>query len=328
MPQIFYLSFADMTHSRKFRLYAAATCLVFAWFAHGEISAAEAYIIVDNHTGRILDGKETKKKRQIASLTKIATAMVVLDWVEKYDADLNQVAAVPAEALAQVSYNPIGLQPGDVLTLRDLIYAALLQSDNASAYTLAAHVGRSLADVTPSRVREAGPVSVFVAQMNALARSLGMERTLYLNPHGIDSPDVLPYSTAADQARLARYAMQDAGFRFYVSQPKRVITIRRGGDSLQYMLQNTNSLLGTEHIDGIKTGRTIRAGDCLALSASMRPLTREQGSQILVTPRRITVVLLGSSDRFGEGAALVRRGWQLFDQYLQTNAPLDPKKTL
>ncbi len=302
--------------------------LMLSLYTAADARGAAAYIIVDDHTGRILEGDEINQKRQIASLTKIATAMVVLDWAEKSDGDLTQLATVPVEALAQGGINPIGLQAGDALTLRDLIYASLLQSDNVAAYTLAAHVGRALAAVTPPKVRETGPVGVFVAQMNALARSLGMERTLYLNPHGLDTDKTLPYSTAADQARLARYAMRDAGFRFYVSQKRREISIRRGESILKYMLENTNSLLGSDHVDGIKTGRTRRAGDCLALSASQRPLTRQQGNQVLITPRRITVILLGSTNRFGEGAALIQRGWRLFDQALQANTPLDPKQSL
>lgn len=297
-------------------------------FLAGRANGAAAYIIVDDHTGRILEARDASDKLQIASLTKMTTAIVVLDWAEKNRADLSQLAMVPTEALAQGSANPVGFQAGDSLTLRDLIYASLLQSDNVAAYTLAAHVGRALSAVTPPKVRETGSVGVFVAQMNALARSLGMERTLYLNPHGLDSDKTLPYSTAADQARLARYAMRDAGFRFYVSQKQREITIRRGDSSFKYLLENTNSLLGSDHIDGIKTGRTRRAGDCLALSAGQRPLTRQQGDTVLVTPRRITVILLGSTNRFSEGAALMQRGWRLFEQHLQANTPLDPKNTL
>ncbi len=77
----------------------------------------------------------------------------------------------------------------------------------------------------------------------------------------------VPYSTAADMARLTRYAMYKAGFRFYVSQKERQISLNRGGKTQSYMLRNTNELLGTNGVDGVKTGRTARAGDCLILSA-------------------------------------------------------------
>ena len=94
-----------------------------------------------------------------------------------------------------------------------------------------------------------------------------MARTRFLNPSGVDN-DEKPYSTAADMARLTRYAMNSAGFRFYVSQKEREISIGRGPTRLRYMLRNTNELLGPDEIDGVKTGRTQRAGDCFILSAA------------------------------------------------------------
>ena len=69
--------------------------------------------------------------------------MVVLDWAEKQSGDLNQVAAIPPEAFVGTGENLIGFQPGDRVTLRDLLYASLVQSDNIAAYTLASHVGVS-----------------------------------------------------------------------------------------------------------------------------------------------------------------------------------------
>ena len=77
-------------------------------------------------------------------------AMVVLDWAEHYSGDLNQVATIPPEAFAGVAENLIGFQPGDTCTLRDLLYAALVQSDNIAAYALANHVGQALQSVVPS----------------------------------------------------------------------------------------------------------------------------------------------------------------------------------
>ena len=145
--------------------------------------------------------------------------------------------------------------------MRDLLYAALVQSDNIAAYALAEHVGRALqAQLPPSGEAARGtPVDYFVLQMNALAKHLGMERTRFLNPSGADANEK-PYSTAADIARLTRYAMKNAGFRFYVSQKEREIEFGRGPGRLRYLLRNTNELLGRENIDGVKTGRTQRAG--------------------------------------------------------------------
>ncbi len=186
-----------------------------------------------------------------------------------------------------------------------VLYAALVQSDNIAAYTLAYHVGSRLGAV------EAGakltPADMFVAQMNALAKQLKMERTRFVNPHGIDwKVKPLPYSTAEDMARLTRYAIQQ----------------------LNYVLRNTNELLGRNGIDGVKTGRSARAGDCLILYANRESEVVRDGQMETVYPRHLMVVLLGSSNRFGEGAALMQRGWQIYDQWAAAGRTADPKKFL
>jgi serine-type D-Ala-D-Ala carboxypeptidase (penicillin-binding protein 5/6) len=292
--------------------------------------AAQAYVIVDSKTGYILEEQEPRRKLQVGSLTKIATAAVVLDWAERKSGDLNQVVTIPQEAFVGVAENNIGFQPGDSISLRDLLYAALVQSDNIAAYTLAHHVGSRLGSLLPSEVgSKLTPADAFVAQMNALAKQLKMERTRFVNPHGIDkNVRPMPYSTAEDMARLTRYAMNKASFRFYVSQKERVISFNRAGRQLNYALRNTNELLGKNDIDGVKTGRTARAGDCLILSANREPQLLKQGEMITVFPRHLIVVLLGSTNRFGEGAALVQRGWQLYDQWAASGRLADPKKLL
>src|SRR5947207_10970482 len=126
--------------------------------------AAQAYLIADAQTGYILEEQEPRKKLQVGSLTKIATACVVLDWSERKSGDLNRAVTIPPEAFQGTTENNIGFQPGDSVTLRDLLYAALVQSDNIAAYTLAYHVGSHLGSA------EAGakltPADMFVAQMN------------------------------------------------------------------------------------------------------------------------------------------------------------------
>ena len=290
---------------------------------------ADATITVDAQTGYILDKLQPDKKRQVGSLTKIATAMVVLDWSTKEGGDLAQVAAIPPAAFVGTSENNVGFQPGDTITLRDLLYAALVQSDNIAAYTLADHVGRALQAQLPPRGEAARgtPVDYFVLQMNALAKHLGMERTRFLNPSGLDAQEK-PFSTAADIARLTRYAMNNAGFRFYVSQKEREIEFGRGTGRLRYLLRNTNELLGHEAIDGVKTGRTQRAGDCVVLTAARPSEVVQQGATTLITPRRLIVVVLGSPDRFGEGAALLAGGGSHYARWAAAGRPLDPKEKL
>lgn len=312
--------------SRLFSVGFATLLLLFG--AEQTVRAAEAYVIADSQTGYVLDENESRDKRQVGSLTKVATAMVVLDWAAKRSGDLNQITTIPPEAFINTGENNIGFQPGDAVTLRDLLYAALVQSDNIAAFALANHVGLALGSIVPVESSSKGSaVAVFVGQMNALAKQLQMERTRFLNPHGIDQNE-RPYSTALDMGRLTRYAMHNAGFRFYVSQKQRQISFQRAGHRLNYLLRNTNELLGVNGIDGVKTGRTARAGDCLILSARRESEIVQQGASTRVFPRHLLIVMLGSTDRFGEGAQLLARGWQLYDQWVAGGRMADPKKLL
>ena len=294
------------------RLSCLLPCLLTVCLTAGSLRAASS-IIVDNQTGRILEGVNRDQKLPIASLTKLALAMVALDWSELKEGNLDQTAAVPEAAITSTGgINPLGLQAGDVMTLRDLLFACLLASDNVAAVTLAHHLGEKLLNPTGL-----DPVGNTVSQMNALARQLGMRHTLFLSPHGLDAPDgqARPYSSASDLARLTRYAYSKSGLSFYVSQSVREIHVKRGASSLGVQLSNTNKLLGTDSIDGVKTGRTSRAGDCIILSSEHTPEVKREGDTVFTTPRRIIVVLLGGTNREEEGLALVRRGWALYDDW-------------
>jgi D-alanyl-D-alanine carboxypeptidase (penicillin-binding protein 5/6) len=122
--------------------------------------------------------------------------------------------------------------------------------------------------------------------------------------------------------------MNKASFRFYVSQKERQIEFERAGHKLHYLLRNTNELLGRNGIDGVKTGRTARAGECLILSAGRQAEIVKQGQMTTVIPRHLIVVLLGSSSRFAEGEQLVATGWQLYDQWAAAGRMVDPQKVL
>src|SRR3954471_3869385 len=311
------------------RLFATVFSFAFLLLAIRALEAARTtYVIIDAQTGWILEQADARDKRQAGSLTKVATAMVVLDWAEKRGGDLNQVATIPPEAFTGTGENLVGFEPGDRITLRDLLYAALVQSDNVAAYTLANQVGIALQPVVPS-AGNGSPVAIFVGQMNFLAKTLRMERTRFVNPHGIDTGErSMPFSTASDLARLSRYAMNKPAFRFYVSQKERQISFERGQQKKAYMLRNTNELLGANGVDGVKTGKTARAGDCLILSAHREAELQKQGEHTKVTPRNLIIVMLGSANRFNEGGQLLARGWQLYDQWAAGGRMIDPKKTL
>ena len=295
---------------------------------------AQSYVIADATSGHVLEARGQKDKRQVASLTKIASALVVLDWCELRKVNLGDLVTIPAGVIRADLSNPVGFQPGDRVSIRDLLFCMLLQSDNIAAEALALHFGPQLPGDSSLTAMQR-----FVQQMNALARNLRMERTLFLNPHGIDNVDQ-PYSTALDMARLTKQALSKASFRFFVTQKERRITIQRAGAAppvvastapgpspvnapaapaapaaSEYLLRNTNEMLGTAEVDGVKTGQTTRAGGCLIISALKPPVAKTVGNQVQVMPRRLIIVILNAPNRFNEAAALLQRGWTEFEQW-------------
>jgi len=286
---------------------------------HAVAQDASAYAVVDSTSGKPLLTRNASKRMAVGSLTNIATAMVVLDWLDVRKHDINELVPIPMETMAYPE-NPIGFEPGDQASLKDLLYAALMQSDDIAAYALADHVGR---DLTLSTADET-PVQAFVAQMNALARKLNMRNTLFVDATGMELNERrLPYSTALDMAQLARYAMNRSQFRFYVSQKAREITIvHQSTAPSSYELQNTNQLLGADSIDGIKTATTRRTGPCLIISAARPPESVQQGDKYIITPRRIEVVVLGSGNRFDTAHQLLITGWQAYDKWAAAGRPL------
>lgn len=278
-------------------------------------STVEAFMVVDFHSRKILSSYEAGTRRQVASLTKIVTAMVVLDWAELTQADLSNLAVVPASAGLIGGPNRMSLRPGESISLRDALYCALIGSDNWAAETLADHVGRNLL----ARGNTGGttsPVSEFVEQMNALAERHGATGSLFTNPHGMDHLEKVPYSCAADIARLAIYALGKSSFTFYCSQKERKVSIIGASGQRQFMIKNTNKLLGQDGIDGVKTGLTRRAGPCLVISADKEPVVEKLlDGRTKVTPRRLVVVVLGASDRFSAARSLLMRGWEKFDAW-------------
>ncbi len=273
----------------------------------------ESYLVIDATTKKILLAANSGRRRPVASLTKIATACVVLDWAERTGTDLNRRAVIPPSA-AQLSPNPFGFAPGDTISLRDALCCAMMGSDNIAAETLAWHVGGDLQRRT-GKGRSA--FSAFIDQMNGLAGLLGMKNTKFLNPHGLDNAGVVPYSTAADMARLTLYAQKKPAFAFYTSQKQRQVRFQRGGGETQaFLLKNTNQLVGQQGIDGVKTGTTTQAGQCLILSASRKSHVVKTGpTSQQVYPRRLVAVLLGAQDRFRDGRTLLAQGWSRYSDW-------------
>lgn len=210
--------------------------------------------------GTVIFNKNADKKTPMASLTKITTAMVVL---EKAD-DLQRVCTVTQDELdelAGTNSSTAGLVDGEQLTVEQLLYLLMVHSANEAAIILAHEFS--------------GTTAAFVEEMNAYAAKLGCKDTHYLNPHGLDAEG--HYTTARDLALIIRHALQNDEFTKIVGTPVYEMEATNKRNATKY--NNTNSLLvpGSYYsytpCKGIKTGTTAEAGYCLASYASQNGYT-------------------------------------------------------
>jgi serine-type D-Ala-D-Ala carboxypeptidase (penicillin-binding protein 5/6) len=213
--------------------------------------SVRAAVLIDESTGHELYGVDANRKLPIASTTKLMTALVTLEHVHH----LGTVFTNPDYRAAAVD-SQIGLAPGERMSVHDLLLALMLPSADDAAEDLAYNVGH-------------GSVARFIAMMNAQARTLGLARTHYSTPIGLDTPG--NYSTAADLVKLASYDLEHSRyFARIVALPHAVL---HSGDYPRYVV-NRNDLVA-EHpwIDGVKTGHTADAGYVLVASGHRDGMT-------------------------------------------------------
>ncbi len=289
-------------------------------------NAQSAVIAVDQSNRKVHVAANANQKRAVGGLAKIATAMVVLDWSDASKISLNVLATVPPYAEGIAGQANLEIRAGDQLTLRDLLYATMMSSDNVAAITLGHFVG---SDLLMRKGIGGDPLAEFVKQMNALAAREGCKGTRFMNPHGYENTRPQPYSTAADLARLALYAASRAPFHFYTNQKSRSITIYRGGQQVPLKLNNTNQLLGDNRIDGMKTANTPYSGGCVAITAE-RPATvlKQADGSSMIYRHRMVVIVLGSADPFTEARGLLQQGWQVYDGWLNAGRPVTQQSQL
>ena len=198
--------------------------------------------VIDGRTMQFYYQKEAKTKTPVASTQKLMTALIVCS-----ESDIDEKIEVPEEVL-RVEPTVIGVKPGQTYTRRDLLRALLIRSGNDIAATLA--------------IDNAGSVEAFAEKMNTVARSLGMETTNFLNPHGL--PAEGQYSCAHDIALLAFEAYQNAEIREMVKQRQYTFVFNDGSKRELY---NTNKVLSnSDYCNGMKTGFTYASGHCLVCS--------------------------------------------------------------
>jgi len=221
-------------------VYASVTC------AHAEnvdVSARSA-ILVEAASGDVIFEKNAHEKLPIASTTKIMTAVVTLE-----NANIDTKVKISPRACG-IEGSSIYLEKDEVLTVEELLYAIMLESANDAASALAIYV--------------AGSEEKFADLMNETAARIGMTETHFTNPHGLDNKE--HYSTAADMAKLAVYALGNEKFCEIASTVKRQIPLH--GDEGARVLINHNRLLRlSDEVIGVKTGFTKRSGRCLVSAA-------------------------------------------------------------
>jgi len=212
---------------------------------------AKGAVLADAATAQVLWGRDADTERPMASVTKVMTALLVLQG-----GDLGRQIRIPKAAVTyawKYGGETASLRPGDVLTAQELLEALLLPSGADAAYTLANAYGPGMA--------------AFLGRMNATAAQMGMKHTHFTSPDGLPYPtETSTYSTPSDLLTLGLAAMRYPAFRSIVDL--RFYHLPKGQGHHQYWWDNTDELIGSyPGAVGIKTGYTDDAGHCLLFEA-------------------------------------------------------------
>jgi len=236
--------------------------------------AAPAGIVIDARSGRVLWAKRPHERRQIASTTKIMTALLALRRLRPYD-----LVTVPPEA-PRVPLVREGLRTGERVQAWKLFYGLLLYSGNDDALALAVAAG--------------GTKRRFIDEMNAEAKRLGLSDTHFASTSGVI--DDRNYSSAWDLAALTRVAMRNVRFRTIVR--RRRIEVPWSAPTFAKVYANKNRLLSLyAGATGVKTGYTQRSGPCIVASATRRGVS-------------LIAVVLHSPNEYADAARLLSLGFR------------------
>ncbi|MFZ3100979.1 MAG: D-alanyl-D-alanine carboxypeptidase family protein [Desulfitobacteriaceae bacterium] len=235
--------------------------------------SAEAAVLMDVTTGDVLFDKQAFKRKPPASTTKIMTAILGLELGRP-----DEVVTVSPKAAA-VGESTLHLDPGEQITLYELITGALVRSGNDACVAIAEQI--------------AGSEQEFLKLMNRKALTLGAQNTHFINTNGLPNKD--HYSTAYDLALMASHGLQLPAFASITRQKETNIHFLEPDTFMN--VRNTNKLLWNyPFADGVKTGTTTAAGKCLVASAT------KEG-------RQLVVVVLNAPDRFGDAQKLLEWGF-------------------
>lgn len=218
-------------------LMSAATCAALA-----VPLGSQSVLVIEDDTGKILLEKNANQVMPIASLTKLMTAMVVLDAHQ----DMNELISIDNTDVDMLKHSTSRVPVGATLSRRDILQLALMSSDNRAAASL-------------GRTYPGGPTAFAAAVKNKI-RALGMTQTVIEEPTGL-SPN--NKSTAQDMVKMAAAASAYPDIRSITTDTKDTLTVK--GRRVEY--HNTNRLVGAKGWDiGLsKTGYTEEAGRCLIM---------------------------------------------------------------
>ncbi len=257
--------------------------------------AAEAYLLVDADSGKVLVEHNADKRLPPASLTKLMTSYVVSYELERGQVSNDDMVTVSQNAWAQ---NPIfagsslmWIEVGKQVSLGDLHKGVIISSGNDATVAVAEHL--------------AGSEDAFASMMNQHALRLGMKNSHFTNSHGLPHPD--QYTTARDLAILSKAIIQfPEEYALYSVKDFTYNGIKQG---------NRNGLLWTDpSVDGLKTGHTEAAGYCLVASAKregMRLISVVMGTSSMAARERETQKLLSYGFRYFDTHHLYAGGTEL-----------------
>ncbi len=235
------------------------------------VSAEYVYLVDSN--GKVYFERNADTPAQIASITKIMTAIVAYE-----NAPLDLQITVSSRA-ATVGESSAGLWAGDTLSLADALKALMIPSGNDAACAIAECVGAhmigeevpevslALGDSEEATAKRDRAQAAFVKKMNDKAAEIGCTDTVFENPHGLDFDQFAGnlHSTAKEVSLIAAYAMNIDDFKDIVDMAEATFAVNRSGENVDITVKTTDELLGKyEGSCGIKTGNTTLAGPCFA----------------------------------------------------------------
>lgn len=297
------------------RLLLPVLLFTFAFLSAGQLQATESYIVVERNSRRVLLASGTEYRRPVASLSHLLAAKVAMDWAKAAGVSSTTLINVPNHTFYTGVENPLGLQAGDKLSVRDALYAVILTNDCVASTTLAHHVGQNLL----SRRNIVGdPLGIFVNEMNNLARSCGMQNSRWVLPSGADTQKRSNQATATDVAKISIKLATDSGFGFYAKQKQRGLrVVKRDGSEVRISVVNSNKLLGGSlKVAGLKSAYSPAAGQCASVVADRNSYVEKlaTGGET-VTPVQLVVVVLGSANAEASVKNLIPQAWIQYENW-------------